>query len=231
MLKVNLENELIKQNKSLVSARELLLINEYDNLGDTVADDETLGRVFGETSAKKGKETKKKIESLLSETKKFNQDRVFHVSQIEKLCKKYHLRFLPSTMFKGSIAKDLGAKINQFEIAYGVTCGVYYSELNEERDGTPLVASDGRVFYYSVGDGLSDYGWEECSTYIAAPASSFQLEERPKDPLLFYKINEEYYALIHKWGNDLSIFRRLLGFYHSIGRNPKSRYWNNRYTS
>lgn len=50
---------------------------------------------------------------------------------------------------------------------------------------------------------------------IAAPRNSFELEKRPKDPLLFWRINEEYYYLIHKWGHDLSVFRRLIPFFSS----------------
>lgn len=43
--------------------------------------------------------------------------------------------------------------------------------------------------------------------YILAPAESFNLEERPKDPIILYEINENKYAFVHKWGNDLSNFR------------------------
>jgi hypothetical protein len=46
-------------------------------------------------------------------------------------------------------------------------------------------------------------------SFILAPKSSFLLEEKPKDPLFFYKINEENYYLIHKWGDDLNIFNRI----------------------
>lgn len=47
------------------------------------------------------------------------------------------------------------------------------------------------------------------NTKIVAPIESFRLQEKPKDPLLFYQINDEYYYLIHKWGNDLSVLRNL----------------------
>ena len=47
------------------------------------------------------------------------------------------------------------------------------------------------------------------NTKICAPVESFQLQQKPKDPLLFYAINNEYYYLIHKWGKDLSLIRRL----------------------
>jgi hypothetical protein len=183
MLKVNLEKELIRQNKSLVSAKELLLIKEYDTLGESVTSDEAIKRVFGDTAAKQGKEIASRVEELKEKTKQFDQSRVFHISQIEKLCKKYHLKFLPSCHFTGRIDKELPGKINQFEIANGVVCKAW--KMESWRDS-----------------------YTEGNTFIAAPASSFKLEERPKDPLLFYQINTEYFYLIHKWGNDLNFIRR-----------------------
>ena len=47
---------------------------------------------------------------------------------------------------------------------------------------------------------------------ILAPASLFKLEDRNKDPLLFAKVSENKFLLIHKWGNDLNGFRKVLAF-------------------
>ncbi|MFD0933190.1 hypothetical protein ACFQ0R_11340 [Psychroflexus salinarum] len=44
---------------------------------------------------------------------------------------------------------------------------------------------------------------------IMAPSKLFKLENAD-DPLLFAPIGNEYYYLIHKWGNDLSPFRRIM---------------------
>ncbi len=44
---------------------------------------------------------------------------------------------------------------------------------------------------------------------IMAPAKVFKLENAD-DPLLFAPIGNEYYYLIHSWGNDLQPFRKLL---------------------
>ena len=49
---------------------------------------------------------------------------------------------------------------------------------------------------------------DNINSFILAPRSSFKLEEKPKDPLFFYKINDENYYLIHKWGDDLNIINR-----------------------
>ncbi|WP_422860125.1 hypothetical protein ACOKFD_04285 [Flagellimonas sp. S174] len=44
---------------------------------------------------------------------------------------------------------------------------------------------------------------------IMAPSKLFKLEDKD-DPLLFAPIGNGYFYLIHKWGNDLSPFRKLL---------------------
>lgn len=52
---------------------------------------------------------------------------------------------------------------------------------------------------------------------IIAPSKLFKLENAD-DPLLFAPIGNGYYYLIHKWGNDLSPFRKLLMWpYKSFG--------------
>lgn len=43
---------------------------------------------------------------------------------------------------------------------------------------------------------------------IMAPSKQFHLESYD-DPLLFAPIGNDYYYLIHKWGNDLSRFRKV----------------------
>ncbi|QLG43809.1 hypothetical protein [Costertonia aggregata] len=44
---------------------------------------------------------------------------------------------------------------------------------------------------------------------IVAPSKLFKLEDKD-DPLLFAPIGNEYFYLIHKWGNDLHPLRKLL---------------------
>jgi len=52
---------------------------------------------------------------------------------------------------------------------------------------------------------------------IIAPSKLFKLENAD-DPLLFAPIGNGYYYLVHKWGNDLNPFRRLLMWpYKSFG--------------
>jgi hypothetical protein len=46
---------------------------------------------------------------------------------------------------------------------------------------------------------------------VMAPAERFKLCDSEVDPLLFVPLGDEYYYLVHKWGNDLSRWRMLQG--------------------
>lgn len=205
---INLEKALIKANKKFFTPAELLVIKEYERHGDFV-DDDALLRVGLNTNIKGGQLLTGRQQKAKDETLKFKQERVFHISQIEQTCKDYHLRFLPSNKFQGTIDKELVFKINNFEAAYNVKC-----QCDEKpwRPSELIVYIDPATGHTSVRDLYEEKNPKIQNTFIMAPASSFKLEQRPKDPLFFYKINEEYYYLIHKWGNNLSIFRRVLGW-------------------
>lgn len=172
MLTLNLEQKLVKENKKLVTPQELLVLKEYEQHEKLVGND-ALKRVGLDGNINTGTHIKHRISTTKKETERFNQERVFHISQIQNICEKYHLRFLNTDLYKGTIDSELPERITTFEIAYGIEC-------------------------------------KQINTKIMAPASAFKLQQAPKDPLFFYKINEEYFYLIHKWGNDLSIFRRLM---------------------
>jgi len=115
---------------------------------------------------------------------------VFHIDQIRDLCVDYDLRFLPSRLYKGWIDSELGLKVRKFVKKHN----------------------------------LSDYDLDD-SFYIMAPAKQFELksiELAPKeyDPLLFYKIDDENYTLVHQWGSELNGLRyisafRKRSFFHS----------------
>lgn len=45
---------------------------------------------------------------------------------------------------------------------------------------------------------------------IIAPAPMFRLQEKDKDPLLFVNLGNGLYYLIHKWGGEISAWRKAL---------------------
>ncbi|SHG06985.1 hypothetical protein SAMN05444483_104303 [Salegentibacter echinorum] len=97
-------------------------------------------------------------------------DRIFHLSDIEKICVNYRLRFLDSSYFKGEIPYEAIAKLKSLEKQHQITIKNYK---------------------------------------IVAPAKLFKLENAD-DPLLLAPMGNNYYYLIHKWGNDLHPFRKLM---------------------
>lgn len=96
--------------------------------------------------------------------------RIFHISDIEKICIDYRLRFLHSKFFKAEFPSEAISVIKHLE--------------NQHR--------------------ISLKGFK-----IIAPSKLLKLENAD-DPLLFAPMGNDYFYLIHKWGEDLHPFRKLL---------------------
>ncbi|MFD0975907.1 hypothetical protein [Salinimicrobium gaetbulicola] len=97
-------------------------------------------------------------------------DRIFHISQIKKICIQYRLRFLNTKYFKGELPPGAIFAIKELEKKHSTTLR-----------------------------GFS----------IIAPAEYFRLENAD-DPMLFSPIGNNYYYLIHKWGQDIHPLRKVL---------------------
>lgn len=120
------------------------------------------------------------------EIEKFDKDyagKVYTIDQIKDLAIKYNLKFLKTEYFKGKIDIEVAAKIKEFS-----------KETKAPIDEYTL----GRRYY------------------ILAPPAQFNLElvkrTRPVDPLIFFQLDGNHYRLIHKWGADFTIFRRISGW-------------------
>jgi hypothetical protein len=58
----------------------------------------------------------------------------------------------------------------------------------------------------------SRLGEEIPAFMMVAPSTMFKLEDANKDPLLLAPLNDGRFLLIHKWGNDLAWYRRLMAW-------------------
>lgn len=119
---------------------------------------------------------------------------VFKIEDIKRLCIKYHLRFLKTQHFAGHLDIEVFAKLKEFA------------------KETSIQITDGNL---------------ERKFYILAPDESFNLnsERLPRvsdDPAIFYKIDEDHYRLIHKWGADFTPMRYVKGLFW---RNSRLTYW------
>lgn len=97
-------------------------------------------------------------------------NRIFHLSDIEKICIDYRLRFLDSKYFKGEIPYEALMEIKQLE---------------------------------------KDHQTKLKGFKIIAPSKLFKLENAD-DPLLMAPMGNDYFYLVHKWGNDLHPMRKLI---------------------
>lgn len=132
----------------------------------------------------------KNLENKIKFLKAFDKTRLFTEDEIKDLCVTYGLRFLPIGKYKGEVDPLVPSKVKSFETAY-----------------TQVMGKSWRTeFKYS-------------KFMICAPKESFELSERPKDPLLFYPIANEQgdvkdYFLVHKWGSDISAWNAIKAWRH-----------------
>ena len=123
------------------------------------------------------------------ERKKFEEEYAsssFTESEVKALCMKYDLRMLPTRLFIGKLDGEVASKLKAF-----------------------------------VSKHKSEIGNYSDNFYIIAPPKAFMLENQPPkprriDPILLYRVpgernrQENQYVLIHKWGKDFTLYRRLV---------------------
>jgi hypothetical protein len=122
------------------------------------------------------KSIKRELQQItITQKNAFNFDllktaQIFHISDIEKLCIDYRLRFLDARYFKGPFPDEAITKIRTLEKNHNTTLKGFK---------------------------------------IVAPSKLMKLENAD-DPLLFAPMGNDYFYLIHKWGNDLHPFRKAM---------------------
>lgn len=107
---------------------------------------------------------------------------VFKLEHIKEIAIKYKLRFVNSVFYAGDFTSQVAPKL------------VFFCKKHKLKK-----------------EDLDD------KFFILAPTEILHLAGDVKynmniDPLLFYKIDNEHYRLIHKWGNDFTMFRKLVGY-------------------
>ena len=200
MFTINLEKELQdlsierkKEDELFLSdspeAQEYFLHNNEDN-SDMLAH-------FGTAIIVKNIDAR--IRSIVKLKEKIGDslNRVYSSQDIKDLCIKYRLRFLPSRYFNGNIGSEVLSKMKAFEDSE-----LFRLKIKEGKEYGPS-SKDNLVSSWSI-----DHG----KYYIVAPEESFKLSDRPKDPLLFCYAGNGMWYLVCKWGNDLSITRRVRGW-------------------
>jgi hypothetical protein len=186
MFKVKIESEIQKtKDKNVDKGNQLL--NHANQLLLQQSTDET--QVIENIGINKSlvEATNKRTSTHLErkELERKTGDNIFTIEEIKTMCVKYRLKFLQANEYVGAIPPDLGARIVDLKKKHNLN-------INESSN------SDSGKFF------------------IMAPPSCFKLREaeaiRVKlDPVMFYRIGEGLYILVHKWGKDFTYWRRWLG--------------------
>lgn len=176
MFKINLEEELVSAKKASLSSDEQVVLAEAEKILNNSTEEDM--RILKEMGLNYSVDNSKKLENKIKFIKSFDKTRVFSKEEIKDLCVTYGLRFLPIAKYKGEIDPLVPSKVKEFKSIHERVIG--------------------------KGDWRSQFNYEKFM--ISAPAKSFELSEKPVDPLLFYPIDKEGndYFLVHKWGNDIS---------------------------
>ena len=187
MLKINLTEELDSEREKTISGDAI--VTETQKLLDSNYQKErdVLNKIGLGHHLNKIEE-KVGVNLERAKLEKDYEGKFFTESEIKTLALNYNLRFLQTSHYKGEIDLQLGYKMKAF--------AEKFAHDNFTKD---------------------DF-------YILAPEKMFNLKDRPKpvpvlrgDPILFYRPNRsDKYMLVHKWGNDFTVFRLISGF---INRN------------
>lgn len=118
-------------------------------------------RIFDDNEIERNRIQKEMIENNGFCQNQFNinlleRDNIFHITDIQKICLDYRLRFLPSTLFKGNLPEEAISKINALEKTHHTHLGnfkiVAPAKLMklENADDPLLFAPMGNNYYYLI---------------------------------------------------------------------------------
>jgi hypothetical protein len=188
---------MILENLKKVQQSQLKDINPINEvkglLEDAAADDRALLLSLSPNSTLQiSIEEKGKLIDFESKMNEYKGE-VYTIESIKTICIDYNLRFLASKYYKAGFDAVLAQKIKGF--------------FKEQNIGNESYQLSDRFF-------------------VMAPEEMFKLENQKHtskaeirrqqrlkdDPVMFYKIDDNHYKLIHKWGNDFNIFRLISGF-------------------
>lgn len=140
----------------------------------------------------------------------FYAGNVFSYDQIIDLGVKYRLKFLPASKFTGYIDPAAIVEIRDMEKCIK-------KSMTEKQAAKMNISLEEYVTQYGESNFSIDDSELRRNFFILAPASMFKLNKKDawqmqKDPVMFYRIDDNHYRLIRKWGSDFSVLRRVKGF-------------------
>ncbi|MBK5191866.1 MAG: hypothetical protein JJE07_01420 [Flavobacteriaceae bacterium] len=204
-------------------------------------------KILKEESAKDEKILNALQENCENESNHFDflsTDKIFHISNIEKICIDYRLRFLNSSLFKGELPYEAISKIKQLEEEHKISLKAYkimapsqFFKL-KNADDPFLFAPIGNQYYYLIHSWGRDlhplrklmmWPFKHLENFIVLlllssliltaliPNGMFSPQQTTSQFLIIY-------LFMFKWISGLAIF---FGF--KKGKNFSSAVWNSKY--
>lgn len=136
--------------------------------------------------------------------------KVFTLTEIRGLASTFALKMLPTYLFKEKVDPVILQKIREFK---------------EQNNMSPEQLGLDRKFFFLAAPGCfkleslkeGDTYKERFNTAKEKFANRIaRIIAELEDPILFYQIDDEHYRMMHKFGRDLTSWRRFMGWkYHS----------------
>ncbi len=138
--------------------------------------------------------------------KKTNSDKLGRVvvtgEDIKKMCTDYRLYMKPASRYTGTIPPTLGAELTRF-------C---------KEKNIPLTAYADHSKFFIIAPPKMFSGYKSPMNVFNETMREMEEERaemrrlREEDPILVYKLEDGYYAIIKSWGDDFSWLRRIYGW-------------------
>lgn len=157
---------------------------------------------------------KTNLESQLLKVRNKSQNQGIMLEQVYHILKNHQSS---EARIKSNISKSNKAVITNFDFDLLETDAIYHiDQIKKICIDYRLRFLDSKYFKGKIPDEAlqkiaaleKEHNTEIKNFKIIAPSKLFKLVDKD-DPLLFAPIGNEYFYLVHKWGNDLSAFRKL----------------------
>lgn len=206
ILKTNVANVMLAANRKVQAKRQLVLRHQQlmdREIAKLIEDSKKEGEKLDNFDVRKmlglnyQSEGASREQTIADTFADIPAERIFSEEAIKQTCIRYGLRFLPSSQYRGVLDAGIPAAIRDAQKI--LPCKA-------------LAEDEYRSYYIETGRTEVPVKWD---FHIAAPKDAFTLEDRPvpPDPLLFLRLQHDHWYLVHKWGSDLSVFRRARVFF------------------
>jgi len=194
-----LEKKLVGIGKSTSEASEALVSEAKLLLESTASKERQVLRSIGLSAELNFTEAELENLQIIKIGKENLDKEIITLNDIKKFCLEYRLYIKPAKEYMGTIPATLGAELLRF-------C---------EEKSIPIPSSDNYSNFFIIAPPKMFRGYKSPVKVLAMvnTARKEAIRKRNEDPILVYKIQNGYYAIIKSWGDDFTWLRKIHGFF------------------